>query len=116
MTFFITRDVPAVEVDDISWSYNTNKDPEFTIDVATLLISNRSKYRLSDNLRTLTVFNLSLSDGGFFTLSAANEAGISTATQELVIHGEYGCMQCKPHTVQAGNCFTAPTVVQKFSS
>lgn len=87
VTFSITRDVPAVEVDDISWTYHTNEDPGL-IDVAALVVNNSDKYSFSDDLRTLTIFNLSLSDGGFFTLSATNEAGTSSATQELVIHGE----------------------------
>ena len=88
VTFSITRDVPAVEVDDIFWTYRANEDPRVMIDVAAQVVNNSNKYSLSDDLTTLTIFNLNFSDGGFFTLSATNEAGMSNATQELVIHGE----------------------------
>lgn len=88
MTFSITGGESAVEPDDISWTYHTyaNEDLE-AIDIETLARSS-SKYEFSYDLRTLTIFNLSLSDGGVFTFSAANVAGMESASQELVIYGE----------------------------
>lgn len=85
VTFSITRAKPAVELDDISWTYRTKS--RNIIDVAAMVSSSR-KYEFSNDLLTLTIFNLSLSDGGFFTLNATNEAGMDSSNQELVIHGE----------------------------
>ena len=87
VTFSITRAKPAVELEDIFWTYHTNENPADTTEVE-VLVQNSSKYKFSDDLRTLTIFNLSLSDGGVFMLSATNAAGMDSARQELIIHGE----------------------------
>ena len=84
--FSITRDYPSVQLEDITWSYTPIRGSMETSDVATLA-SNSSKYLLSDDLRTLTISNLSFSDAGYFTLNATNEAGMGSATLELIIHG-----------------------------
>lgn len=85
--FSITRAFPSVQLDDITWNYTPTRGSTETSDVAALA-NNSSKYVLSDDLRTLTIFNLNFSDAGYFTLSAINEAGMRNATLELIIHGK----------------------------
>ena len=87
MTFSITQAKPAVDPKDIFWTYSPKENPADSIDVKAL-VQNSSKYEFSNDFKTLTIFNLGLSDGGVFTLSATNEAGMDSASQELVIHGE----------------------------
>lgn len=86
--FVITRALPPVQLDDITWSYTPTLGSSETSDV--VLFTGR--HVLSDDLRTLTIFNLTISDAGYFSLTATNEARKRNATLELVIHGK----KCTP--------------------
>ena len=86
--FRVTRDFPEVELDDITWTYVAQDQGSMeTIDVL-MFASNSSRYELSDDRRTLTIYDVNLFDAGIFTLSATNEAGMGSASLELVIHGK----------------------------
>ena len=84
--FAITRAEPRVELQDIEWSYRSMSDGmEMDLDT---FFNDSDKFALSDDLTSLTVFNVSLFDAGMFTLSASNEAGTHNATIQLSVHGE----------------------------
>lgn len=83
--FAITRADPGVQPENITWTYRSEEE---TMAQEMEIADTFNQYEFSDDLVTLTLFNLSFFDAGFFTLRAANEAGMHSATLELVIHGE----------------------------
>ena len=93
VSFTITRAFPAVEVQDIVWSYTLTRGPmnSTEMDVLTLAM-NSSKYSLSADRRSLIIYDVDFFDAGYFTVNATNEAGTGTATQELIVHGEEICL------------------------
>lgn len=89
VSFSITRAFPAVEVQDIVWSYTLSRGPMNSTKMDVLALAmNSSKYNLSADRRSLVVYDVDFFDAGYFTVNATNEAGIGTATQEFVVHGE----------------------------
>ena len=84
VSFIITG---PVQLEDISWTY-TPAQGNSSVDVAALA-TNSSKYALSGDLRTLTIFDLNFTDTGNFTLLAANVAGMATGTARLMVFGNY---------------------------
>ena len=84
--FTITRSDPEVQLENITWTYTIN---DTNMDVQDLVMEDSSKYQLSDNLRTLTIFNLSFFDAGSITLTASNEAGTVSSTLQLIVHGQW---------------------------
>ena len=82
--FTITRAIPEVAVENITWVHNMINGS--SRDIAALLAMD-SKYNFSADFRTLTIFNLTFADTGSITFIASNEAGASNATLQLIIHG-----------------------------
>ena len=77
----------SVLLEDIIWTY-TPAQGNSSVDVSALATTNSSKYQLSSDLRTLTIFNLDFFDAGNFTLRATNVAGMATGLVELIVHGK----------------------------
>ncbi len=82
--FTITRADPEVSLTDIVWTYAPNN-------MTGKLINNRTaiypRLNFTEDMRSVTVTVMSLSDAGTFTLTATNEAGSHNASVNLVIHG-----------------------------
>ena len=85
--FFITRAIPSVPLENRTWTY-TNLTSMVVLDVEDL-VSNGSKYELSLDRQTLTIYNISLFDAGLFTLSATNEVAMHNATLNFIVHGKF---------------------------
>ena len=83
--FTIQRDFPPVELENIQWTF---------IGFHNVSILNTScpecnpRYNFSDNLLSLTIFNLQVSDNGSFVLQASNPAGVHHAEYNLTVYGE----------------------------
>ena len=87
IVFDIVGALPSVQLEDIMWTYTPYGDnPDNTP-----LFSDTSGYTFDDvnGLYTnLTIFNVTVSDSGSFTLSASNVVGTRSATIELLVHGK----------------------------
>ncbi len=83
--FSITRALPSVSRDNITWTYFIDATME-QVDLRELA-DNNSKYIFDESYETLTINNLSYFDAGIVILSASNEAGIKNASLNLTIHG-----------------------------
>ena len=76
--FTITGAFPEVLIENITWIHAGND-----------ITMNSSKYSLSADLCTLTIFNLSFIDSGSITLIARNEAGTGRGTLQLTVYGAH---------------------------
>ena len=71
--FTITGANPEVEIENIVWTYTLHNLNGSTLNTAELA-SSGSKYNLSVDYRTLTIFNVTYFDAGSIMLSASNGA------------------------------------------
>ena len=85
LIFTITNDDPLVQVNNIQWEFGT-------VDITELLMTDE-QYELSADSLSLIINNVSLSaDQGIYTLSATNEAGIRSASIEIIIESKCMCV------------------------
>ena len=85
LIFTITNDDPLVQVNNIQWEFGT-------VDITELLMTDE-QYELSDDRLSLIINHVSLSaDQGIYTLSATNEAGIRSASIEIIIESKCMCV------------------------
>ena len=77
-----------VETGSIQWWYQKN----FTLAPQPWPPINESRqqghHSLSDDRKSLTITNVQIMDGGLYTLTATNLAGVRNKTVSLTIHGE----------------------------
>ena len=79
--FTIQGAFPPVELENIQWSFQNailnTSCPECN-----------PRYNFSDDLLSLTIFNLQVSDNGSFTLRASNPAGVHQAEHNVTVYGK----------------------------
>ena len=87
--FSIAGDCPLVETANIKWMYKQNPTsvsvpwpPPFESQP-----QNQQHY-LSSDRKSLTIIDVEISDGGFYTLIANNSAGERNSTILLLVNGE----------------------------
>ena len=85
--FNVTRANPAVETENITWTYTLHNHNGSTLNT-TELASSDFKYNLSADYRTLTIFNITFFDAGSILLSASNGIGTSNSSLQLIVHGK----------------------------
>ena len=66
----ISRDLPAVQTNDIRWFFQRTGDSE-----QTNISPDNAHYNFTTDQLTLTIFNLSQADDGVYTVEASNIVG-----------------------------------------
>ena len=83
LEFVINSASPDVTPDNIEWTFEPNQ--EQTLDVNSAV---DSRYQFSQDRRSLNISSLRRNDSGLYTLIATNEAGVDSATIELIVEGK----------------------------
>lgn len=84
LQFVITEDDPLVKVNNIRWQFSSlGNDMDITES------SNNAHYSLSSDRRTLTINQLTIQQGGVYTLFATNEAGTRLDRIMVIIESEF---------------------------
>lgn len=93
--------IPSVQLHNIQWHFtnqlgqtvdllaNNSRDSRHTFQTVDFLANNSrdSRHTISGNIHSLLIQSIQLHDRGNYTLIAANEAGNSSATLHLEVHG-----------------------------
>ena len=84
--FVIEHDFPPVKLSNIQWHFTNLSN------VAVDLMDNTTDpihYGFSDDYQMLYITGVELSDRGYYTLTATNEAGVRSSTMYLDVHGKH---------------------------
>ena len=90
LQFTISRDLPAVQTQDIQWFFQRTGNNERQ---RISLESNRNHYNFSLDRLTLMIFNLTQSDHGNYTVEASNIVGTGSDTVALDVQSKLLIMQ-----------------------
>ena len=82
IAFQIENDFPSVQLSNIRWHF-TN------LSYVTTQIEPSEHYVFSSDLTVLELRNVQLADRGNYSLIAGNEAGVTSATVQMDVYGEY---------------------------
>ena len=82
ITFHIEDDFPPVQLSNIHWHF-TN------LNHTTTEIEPSDHYVFSSNRTVLEIHNVQLADRGNYSLTASNEAGVTSAAIQMDVYGEY---------------------------
>ena len=80
-----------VEIGSIQWWYQedlSSAPKHWPPSFETRQQEYEHRHSLSDDRRSLSISNVQISDGGWYTLTASNAAGIRNKTVSLTIHGK----------------------------
>ena len=91
--FTLNRRVfPPVQLKNIQWTFTAFPNVSRTLNTSCLECNPR--YNFTDDLLSLTISNLQVSDNGSFRLQVSNEAGVDSAVHNLTVFGENLCKWC----------------------
>ena len=79
-----------VETGSIQWWYRKNStfSPQPWPPRVDSRQQGQGRHSLSDDRKSLTITDVQIMDGGLYTLTATNLAGVRNKTVSLTIHGE----------------------------
>ena len=83
LQFSISRDLPEVEIEGISWFFHKNGDQRSITPGEKL-----ERYVFSKNLLSLTIINLTQADDGNYTMEASNVVGTGADTITLDVQSK----------------------------
>lgn len=87
ITFSIINAFPKVTLNNIQWTYTNYQNISEVLNIS--CTDCYPRYTFSEDLLTLNITNLQVSDYGDYTLQVSNPAGVRSATHRLTVHGVF---------------------------